>query len=1097
MYSTKTYPGYRTIYVGNEHFPKDDSFVPPPKCLSNEVISSKYTAWNFIPKNLFEQFHRVANFYFLCVALIELIIDSPVSPVTSILPLVFVVTVTAFKQGYEDVLRHRTDAEVNSRVVHVLRDGVLQTLHSRDIQVGDIVKVPTNHAIPCDMVMLSSDNKDGYCYITTANLDGETNLKRFSSIKETRECDNVTSLTELCAVAECEQPTSDLYRFIGRITIQFPGGGEITRSLGPENLLLRSSRLKNSGFVFGFAVYTGQDTKISLNFMTGKAKFSRIEKRMNMYLLVFLVFLVLYSSIWVYLKYMFYEQTEHHHSSMWYLPKGEPQLTTVVVVEEFLSFMVLSNYIIPISLYVTLEFQKFLGSKFFQWDIEMYDPSTNEPAKALTSDLNEELGQVEYLFTDKTGTLTENCMVFRYCSINGERYEECEGKLWQSSPELHLLHEYSPDVEEMLVTLALCHTVHVERSDVLPQSMRSETGYDYDYQAISPDEKALIEACRRYGIVFHGLHENYLELTVQGQERRYLLHHLLEFDPVRKCMSVITEDESGKYMLLCKGADSTVLEKVTMGANLDTTDLHLTEYAKLGLRTLVIAKRELNTIEFEKFDRMLIDAKNALNNREELLSEVYACVESDLHLLGVTAIEDILQPGVRETLVALRKAGIKVWVLTGDKEETAINISYSAGHFHSDMVEVRLTKQRNATECEVTLKSIYSNLEDHKETQHALILDGVSLTYVLESQSTFFSKVCRKATTVLCCRMSPLQKSQVVRIIKRSYGRPITAAIGDGANDVSMIQEADVGLGIAGNEGRQAVRSSDYAIARFCFLQRALLLHGHYFYQRTATLVQYFFYKNVAMITAEIYFTFFSAFSAQSIFDSFLLIFFNMTFTALPIFLYGLFEQNTPQDDLLSDPTLYKCIRKNAHLSTVESAKWILLGLWHSVVFFYGTWLMLEPGTSSAQDGQMMGVYDFGVIIFTACVITVNIKLMLKTRYWNIIIFGGFAVSIMCFIVFTLVYSIIFWPSSIATQNNMFGSILRVFSLPSIWLTLLLLVVTALIPDLVLDVITSTQQQNKTIAKQESGYDTDHLSVSFTKHSGKWTVSQETMVEYT
>jgi phospholipid-translocating ATPase len=308
----------RTIHVGNTYPPGVEVTVPE-KYPDNRVTSSKYTKWTFIPKNLFEQFHRIANFYFLCVALVEVLIDSPVSPIITILPLVFVVIVTAVKQGYEDYLRHKADQEVNNRGAHVVRDGNTITVKAFEIRVGDIVKVTSNQGIPCDMVMLSSESPDGECYITTANLDGETNLKNFQCVPDTRHLITDSSFTTFRGTVECQQPVVDLYKFVGRIIVYEDGGtNSITHALSSENLLLRGCRLKNTPFIYGCASYTGQDTTISLNSKGSRAKFSRIERRMNTFLIVYLIALFLYAGTWVGLKFWWYQDELHSREAMWY-----------------------------------------------------------------------------------------------------------------------------------------------------------------------------------------------------------------------------------------------------------------------------------------------------------------------------------------------------------------------------------------------------------------------------------------------------------------------------------------------------------------------------------------------------------------------------------------------------------------------------------------------------------------------------------------------------------------------------------------------------------------------------------------------------------
>ncbi|XP_055869059.1 phospholipid-transporting ATPase IF-like isoform X2 [Biomphalaria glabrata] len=1054
LFSRRRHEGDRTVYIDNQILP-GESVEKLPVYPDNTVVSSKYTIITFLPKNLFEQLRRVANFYFLCVALIQFVIDTPVTPLTSILPLGFVIAVTAIKQGYEDWLRHRADNEVNNRPAYIIRNGQHHDVSAKDIKVGDLVKVLVNEEFPCDLVLLSSEDPQGQCFVTTANLDGETNLKTHYCLQETRGLSTPAQLGSLRAKIKCKAPIPDLYTFEG--VMEF--GPEIeAKPLSLENLLLRGARLKNTAYIYGCAVYTGIDTKMALNSKAKKQKFSRVEKKMNAFLIVFLIILLGESVLSTGLKYWF----EDTYGVFPFVTKESFSNEALKAIETALAFMVIYNYIIPISLYVTVELQKFLGSIFFGWDVEMYDPSVDERAKANTSDLNEELGQVEYLFTDKTGTLTENTMAFRRCCIGKRQFEMIDGHLCERTPEqIDLNHAvtFTDEINEFIRVLSLCHTVRVDRHNLESKtqngasSQYSPTGEDYEYQASSPDEKALVEACCRFGVVYHGTNDDIMEVSFQQKMKKFKLLHTLPFDPTRKRMSVIIQDlddlEDTKY-LLCKGADMAVIDKSVTGEKVEIQNM-IDEYAEFGLRTLSIAQRKLEEKEYEDLDRRLMEARRSLVQRNEKLSDMYREFETKLHLLGATAVEDKLQHEVPQTIEALRMAGIKVWVLTGDKEETAVNISHAAGHFNSDMEELRLTQVRSQEQSDEQLKTLLQSVTlSDQDTEYALIIDGQSLAYALKDHSDWLCQLCSKCVAVLCCRMSPLQKAQIVAMIKNSKSKPVTAAIGDGANDVSMIQEADVGFGIMGKEGRQAVRNSDFAFGKFRFLRRALLLHGHLYYTRIAVLVQYFFYKNVAWITGQLLYAIFSSWSEQSLFDAFYLLCYNLCFTSLPILIYGIFEQHKTKDALLNNPSLYKSIARNATLNWIEFFKWNFLGLWHCCVFFFGTYLLQQNGVSLYSTGETLGNFDFGSLIYFTCLGTVNIKLMLVTYYWCLPTFLSYIITFIGIILLTAVYTNLFWPAAVASSNSLYKSIAQLYSGAATWLAMILMVVLALLPDILI-----------------------------------------------
>uniref|UniRef100_A0A4W5QR25 Phospholipid-transporting ATPase n=1 Tax=Hucho hucho TaxID=62062 RepID=A0A4W5QR25_9TELE len=896
----------RTVYIANR-FPQHGHYVPQ-RFADNRIISSKYTVWNFVPKNLFEQFRRIANFYFLIIFLVQLMIDTPTSPVTSGLPLFFVITVTAIKQGYEDWLRHKADNEVNGAPVFVVRSGSLVQTRSKNIRVGDIVRVAKDETFPVDLVLLSSDRAEGTCHITTTSLDGETNLK--VGLLIFRPHSHFLSLSE---------------------------------PLGPENLLLRGARLKNTKEIFGVAVYTGMESKMALNYKCKSQKRSAVEKSMNTFLLIYLGILLFEAILSTILKYAW--QAENKWDEPFYNHKTEQERNSSQIlkfISDFLAFLVLYNFIIPISLYVTVEMQKFLGSFFIGWDLDLYHEESDQMAQVNTSDLNEELGQVEYVFTDKTGTLTENEMLFRECSINGIKYQEINGKLVPEG-----MTEDSREELLFLKAVSLCHTVQIsyeQPGDGPGDPFSHANGFSsqMEYYASSPDEKALVEATKS---------------PVTWFSPFPCISRLIMTTHLQYILSIAV----GEKVLFTKGAESAILPFTTSG-EINKTRVHVDEFALKGLRTLVVACRHFSVEEYEEVDQRLHKARTALQQREERLAEVFSFIEKNLELLGATGVEDKLQEKVQETIEALRLAGIKVWVLTGDKHETAVSVSLSCGHFHRTMNILELVQQKSDNECAEQLRQLIIIIIRHdaprvtqvgKWRRHGLVVDGASLSLALRGHEKLFMEVCKNCSAVLCCRMAPLQKAKVVRLLKTSLEKPITLAIGDGANDVSMIQEAHVGIGIMGKEGRQAVQNSDYAIARFKFLSKLLLVHGHFYYIRIATLVQYFFYKNVCFITPQFLYQFFCLFSQQTLYDSVYLTLYNICFTSLPILVYSLFEQLVHPHVLQSKPVLYRDISKNSLLSFKTFLYWTLLGFCHAFVFFFGSYILMGEDTSLMGNGQV------------------------------------------------------------------------------------------------------------------------------------------------
>nr|XP_045609485.1 phospholipid-transporting ATPase IF-like isoform X2 [Procambarus clarkii] len=1070
----------------------------------NSITTSKYTLVTFLPKNLFEQFRRLANFYFLCLAIIHLTIDSPVSPMTSILPLVFVVAVTAVKQGYEDWLRHREDNKVNNAASRVLRDGVVTEVRRRDIIVGDVVEVADEEEFPCDLVLLASHHPEATCDVITANLDGETNLKTFLCPTLTSDLHSPRDLWHLSATIVCQLPHPNLYDFKGRlevyrgVSLADTASQADTASLATENLLPRGARLKNTSTVYGVAVYTGMETKMALNSKRASNKFSTVEKSMNYFLAFFLLVLALEVAACTALKYHLYDHDVM--STMWYV--GQTNNGTVTfddVYQDIFSFLIIFSYIIPISLYVTLEMQKFLGTMFLRWDedVALGGGGDDDGARVNTSDLNEELGQVKYLFTDKTGTLTENIMHFRQCSVEGVRYTEAEGGL-------HLLREetfaskplgHLPEaVVRFLVTLALCHTVqavspHPTPEDPTPEEPTHEEGAGMqelipEYHASSPDEKAIVEACARCGVVFAGMKGSQASVRVRGRLWSYTRLQVLHFDPDRKCMSVVVREEaSGKIWLLTKGAESSVLKRCCINTpELErlhyTTLSHINDYAMRGLRTLAVGRRELSYKQYRILADQLENARQVVEDREAAVKEVMENMETELRLLGATAVEDLLQEGVQETLESLRAAGIKVWVLTGDKVETAVNIAYSCGHFKRFMTVLSLTGLRDLDHAVASLRQCQE--ASRAEGSFGLVVDGVSLLWLLDHLRDDFYTLCRRCWAVVCCRMSPRQKAETVRLVKTSSERPVCAAVGDGANDVPMIKEANVGLGIMGKEGRQAVRCADFGISRFRFLQKVLFVHGHWNYVRVTVFVQFSFYKNVAFNTPIVFYTAWSALSTQCVYESLVLTMFNITFTTLPVLVFGLFEQNLPSHLLLSRPHLYQRNADNVGMSWRLFFKWNLFALWHALVMYLGLMLVCFDDTCGLPDGQTPDLYLFGLALGTLCVFVTNLKIALESHYCTIVFVGSLLITFLGYSATYIIYSGL--PVEPFTTYGIFWVYYRMLESASLNLACVVLGLLALLPDALSKVYDHTLDRERRVLKRGRLIKQDAPNPSATKN---------------
>ncbi|XP_072306929.1 phospholipid-transporting ATPase IB isoform X2 [Eucyclogobius newberryi] len=1006
------------------------------KFCDNHVSTTKYGILTFLPRFLYEQIRRAANAFFLFIALMQQIPDvSPTGRYTTLVPLIFILTVAGIKEIIEDYKRHKADNTVNKKKTTVLRNGAWQTIIWKQVAVGDIVKVTNGQHLPADIVIMSSSEPQAMCYIETSNLDGETNLKIRKGLSLTTSLQTLEDLVALSGRLECEGPNRHLYDFTGRLQLE----NQNPAPLGPDQVLLRGAQLRNTQWVVGIVVYTGHDSKLMQNSTKVPLKRSNVERVTNIQILVlFCILLVMAlissvgAAIW---------NKEHTEESCWYLSRAGDISTNFAY--NLLTFIILYNNLIPISLLVTLEVVKFTQALFINWDVEMYYAETDTPAMARTSNLNEELGQVKYLFSDKTGTLTCNVMHFKKCTIAGITYGNLPSNSHNSTEfddptliqNIEKNHPTSPQICEFLTMMAVCHTVVPERED-----------NQIIYQASSPDEGALVKGAKGLGFVFTARTPHSVIIEARGKEMSYGLLNVLEFSSNRKRMSVVVRTPTGKLRLYCKGADNVIFERLTEASQYkDLTVVHLEQFATEGLRTLCFAYVDLEEEAYQQWLKEYNQVSTVLKDRAQKLEECYELIEKNLMLLGATAIEDRLQAGVPETIATLMRADIKIWVLTGDKQETAINIGYSCRLVTHGMSLI-IVNEDSLDATRATLTTHCASLGDslRKENELALVIDGQTLKYALSFElRQNFLDLALSCKAVICCRVSPLQKSEIVDMVKK-HVKAITLAIGDGANDVGMIQTAHVGVGISGNEGMQATNSSDYSIAQFSYLEKLLLVHGAWSYNRVTKCILYCFYKNVVLYIIELWFAFVNGFSGQILFERWCIGLYNVIFTALPPFTLGIVDRPCSQQNMLRFPQLYRITQNAEGFNTKVFWGHCINALIHSIILFWFPLKMLEHD-SPFPNGQGNDYLFVGNMVYTYVVVTVCLKAGMETTAWTR--FSHLAVwgSMILWMVFFAVYSAI-WPK-IPIAPDMLGQAGRVMQCWHFWLGLVLVPTACLLKD--------------------------------------------------
>ncbi|KJZ79388.1 Phospholipid-transporting ATPase DNF1 [Hirsutella minnesotensis 3608] len=933
----------------------------------------------------------------------------------------------------------------------------------KSLQVGDFVRIYNDDELPADVIILSTSDPDGACYVETKNLDGETNLKVRQALRCGRSLKHARDCERAEFKIESEAPQPNLYKYNGAIRWKqmvpgFPDDDpeDMTEPITIDNLLLRGCNLRNTEWVLGVVIFTGHDTKIMQNAGITPSKRARIAREMNFNVICNFGILLIMCLLSAIVNGVAWAKTD---ASLHYFEFGS--IGGSAAMSGFITFwaaIIVFQNLIPISLYITLEIVRTLQAVFIFNDVEMYYEKIDQPCIPKSWNISDDVGQIEYIFSDKTGTLTQNVMEFKKATINGQPYGEAfteaqagmqkrlgvdiekeaerihseiaEAKVRalaglrkiHDSPYLHdedvtfiapdfvsdLAGDSGPEQkaanEDFMLALALCHTVIAERTPGDPPKML--------FKAQSPDEEALVATARDMGFVVLGNSGDGINLNVLGEDRHYQILNTIEFNSSRKRMSSIVRMPDGQILLICKGADSVIYARLKRGEQQQLrreTAEHLEMFAREGLRTLCIAQRTLTEQEYRDWKKEHDAAAAALENREEKLENVAELIEQDLMLLGGTAIEDRLQDGVPDTIALLGQAGIKLWVLTGDKVETAINIGFSCNLLNNDMELIHLKvdeDETGETSDDYFLETTEKNLDQHLKAfgltgddndlaaakksheapppTHGLVIDGFTLRWALNDRlKQKFLLLCKQCKSVLCCRVSPAQKASVVAMVKNGLD-VMTLSIGDGANDVAMIQEADVGVGIAGVEGRQAAMSSDYAIAQFRFLQRLVLVHGRWSYRRLAESISNFFYKNMVWTFGIFWFEIFCDFDITYLFDYTYILMFNLFFTSVPVGIMGVLDQDVSDKVSLAVPELYR--RGIERLEWTQRKFWLYMldGIYQSVMVFFIPYLLFISGRSVSFSG--LGLEDrlrFGAYIAHPAVLTINGYILINTYRWD------------------------------------------------------------------------------------------------------------------
>ncbi|KAK3848100.1 MAG: hypothetical protein J3R72DRAFT_361222 [Linnemannia gamsii] len=1031
---------------------------PRYKYPTNNIKTTKYTLLTFLPVNLLFQFKRFYNIYFLCAA-IFVCAEPSLSPVTEILPLTLVLTITAVKDALEDYRRYQQDKRSNSLECTLVKQGELIPIKSKDIRPGDVLKICKNDKIPADVVILSTSMEEGACFVETSELDGETNLKRKAALTQSSGFTQLEQVSHIIGKITTEMPNERLSRLDGRIKL-----------LTMTNVVLRGSWLKNTEWVYGVVLYAGVDTKMMRNLKNTGLKFSTMETRLNRMIVaifVFNAFLLISSMCFAYVG---THSTYLRAPLAWYTTQtGEEYGTSPtdarIFVGQLMNFYVVYTFVIPISVFISVELCRIWKRGLLKMSRKKKKAPKNWTRMHVrNSNLNEDLGAVEYIFSDKTGTLTRNVMKLSKWHIGGRTFHELQqpGSLGQR------MRDPSISDEEYDLLMAFCRNIAVCHA-VLPCE-DSRTG-ELLYEAQSPDESALLEALRDNGVVLKAKTKDSVTVEIFGLiTETYTVLKVLEFTSDRKCMSVIIDTPQG-IQLFCKGADNVILARADgvendpiMVRQLNST-VH--RFSIAGLRTLMLAWRPLSPEEYRIFDEKYTkaechigDGEDGSEDREELIRVACETIEGRLRLLGCTAIEDRLQDQVPETIEYLMEADIKIWLLTGDKQETAINIGISS-RLISPAMKILVLNVKVERDCRLVLEYFVEKIKERERDEerylqdyessskvgielperdrYALVVNGESLAFVLGNEilEDMFLRVGTNCHSVICCRVTPLQKALVVKMVRKKLHK-VTLAIGDGANDISMIQAAHVGVGIEGMEGAQAARSSDFSFKQFKNLKRLLTIHGRYSYLRMSKIIFFSFYKSICLITVQFWFGFMNGWSGGALYDENFLTLWNMVFTAALPIAVACFEKDVEEDSIGRYPKLYKAVKDGLFWNTLTMAGWGIASFWHSGVLFAGIYGSLlhgvVNGASETLDIPMVSFYAGSLVL-----ITVTLKMLLMISHYTMPIFLALGISMAGYVVVFIGLELVGMLES--------GVFTAMHSMPLYYLGLLVIPVACLLPD--------------------------------------------------
>ncbi|KAK3359765.1 hypothetical protein B0T25DRAFT_109172 [Lasiosphaeria hispida] len=1065
----------------------------------NSVSNAKYTAWNFLPITLYNEFSFFFNMYFLLVALSQAIPALRIGYLTTyVAPLAFVLLITLGKEAYDDIDRRRRDNEANSEEYAVLRfdepgrnfgssrpnkklksstqarKGSKRHLSSRDrlsdiqeeeeqveghgtqkspssyvtqiskksrdLKVGDVLKLTKGQRVPADVVILkclsndppvnriseevepeveallldhvdevgqgsSTDSKKtvkgdqgalengstGETFIRTDQLDGETDwkLRLASPLSQ-----SIATEELVCLRVTGGKPDRKVNEFAGTLEL-LPSRQEAADStahtendddhikaapLSIDNTAWANTVIASHATTLAVIIYTGPQTRSALSTSPSRSKTGLLEYEINS-LTKILCFLTLAISIVL----VALEGFSNTKGNVWYV--------------KIMRFLVLFSTIVPISLRVNLD----LGKSVYSWFIQR-DPGM-PGAVVRTSTIPEDLGRIEYLLSDKTGTLTQNEMEMKKIHVGtvsyaNEAMDEVSAYIKQGfhvPPSADSLvnsilltpsssytsaanigatrtrREIGSRVRDVVLALALCH-------NVTPTTEEEDGKMINSYQASSPDEIAIVKWTESVGLRLS--YRDRKGMALEAPDGRTVVKvrilDIFPFTSEGKRMGVVVQFyeklhqgvpslENGEVWFYQKGAD-TVMGSV-VAAN-DWLDEETANMAREGLRTLVVGRKRLSTKEYQEFTAKYQDASLAINGREAGMQAIVSqYLEHNLELLGVTGVEDKLQKDVKPSLELLRNAGIKIWMLTGDKVETARCVAVSSKLVARGQYIHTVAKMRRKDVAQETIDFLRSKPDS------CLLIDGESLNMLLTHFGTEFISVAVLLPAVVACRCSPTQKADVAKLIKE-YTKKRVCCIGDGGNDVSMIQAADVGVGIVGKEGRQASLAADFSIEQFHHLTKLLVWHGRNSYKRSAKLAQFVIHRGLIIAVCQTMYSIALDFEPEGLYKDWLLVGYATVYTAAPV-LSLVLDKDVDENLASLYPELYKELTSGRSLSYRTFFVWVFVSIYQGCLIQGLSQVLTEV------NGPRMVAVSYTVLVLNELLM---VAIEITTWHWMMVL---------------------------------------------------------------------------------------------------------------